>query len=101
MAIQDGFASRLAPTFEKRSHVGASLLAKRTVLSTEMRLTAPKRQRLTAPKRQIHRQPPIYRRFPSLGKHPLKQLHLLTAQRLLELRAFRRQLKQTLTLVRL
>lgn len=93
MAIQDGFASRLAPIFVKRSPVGASLLAERTVLSLEMCLTASKRQ--------IHRQPPIYRCFPSLGKHPLKQFHLLTAQRLLELRAFRRQLKQTLTLVRL
>ncbi len=93
MPIQDGFASRLAPIFVKRSHVGASLLAKRAVPSIEMRLTAPKRQ--------IHRQPPIHRRFPSLGKHPLKQFHLLTAQRLLELRAFRRQLKQALTLVRL
>jgi 2-aminoadipate transaminase len=56
---------------------------------------------LTFPQCQIHRQPPIHRRLPSLGKHPLQQFHLLTPQRLLEPRAFIGQLQQTLTLVRL
>lgn len=54
---------------------------------------------LTSPQRQIHRQPAIHRRFPSLGKHPLQQLHLFPAKRLFELRTFRRQLQQALTLV--
>lgn len=52
--------------------VGASLLAIRAEQSIN--------NSLTFPKSQIHRQPPIHRRFPGLGKHPFQQFHLLTAQ---------------------
>jgi len=90
MAIKP-FASRLAPTCVMRSHVGASLLAKAPVDSLK--------NCQTATQSQVHRQPAIHRRFPGLGKHPLKQFHLLAAQRLLKLRTFRRQLQQALTLV--
>ena len=51
------------------------------------------------PQRLIDRQPAIHRIPTGLGKHPLQQLDLLVAQRLLERRAVGRQFKQTFTLV--
>ncbi len=47
----------------------------------------------------IHREPARHRFFPCFGEGALQQLHLFTAQRLLETQAFLGQLQQAFALV--